>query len=143
MTSRLRIRLATALVALILVWPPVQHGLSRTFELDPWSFFGFAMYSVPNFETTVRAGALRGEGAEPDWNGIPVASYRHLRDYALRRTRWGALLPPDRLAAELLERHDDLDGVVIRIRRYEIDSETERIVARERDHSYRRSSEGS
>lgn len=131
-------RLASGLLAAVLVWPPVQHVLCRRLELDPWSFFGFAMYAVPNLEVTVRAGALDAPDGEPDWNAIPVSSYALLRAYGEERARWGRLLPPDRLARELLARHADLEGVVVRILRWQISPESSRLEPLQRDFRYLR-----
>ena len=142
MRGKLRIRLATALLALVCLWPPVQHVLSRKLELDPWSFFGFAMYAVPNLRVTVRAGALDPGGGDPDWNAVPVSSYALLREFGERRARFGRLLPPDGLAGALLERHPELPGVVVRIRRWHISPETSRLEPVERDFSYAKSLAG-
>lgn len=140
LTSSLRIRVATVLLAVVCLWPPVQHLLSRSLELDPWSFFGFAMYSVPNLRVTVRAGALDPMGGEPDWNAISVASYPLLREFGERRARFGRLVTPDELAGALLERHPQLSGVVVRIQRWRISPETSRLEPEVRDFSYRASS---
>ena len=34
------------LLACLTAWPLIHHGVTRHFHMDPWSFFGFAMYSV-------------------------------------------------------------------------------------------------
>jgi hypothetical protein len=138
LTSRARIRLATALVVAVLLWPPVQHVLSRSLQLDPWSFFGFAMYAVPNFEVSVRAAALDGPGSEPDWNAVSVSSYSLLRSFGERRARWGLLLRPDVLAEQLLERQPELPGVLVRVRRWRISPETSRLEAVDTDYAYPR-----
>jgi len=131
-------RVATGMLAFVIAWPLVQHGLARSLELDPWSFFGFAMYAVPNLKLTVRA-AVPGAAGEPlDWNAVPVSSYGLLREYAERRARFGKLLPPDALAAELLERHPEIPGVVVRIRRWQISGESSRLEAVDSDFAYRR-----
>ncbi len=128
-----------------MIWPGVQHLLVRNLDLDPWAFFGFAMYSVPNLRVNVRAAGLPtgGEGdaaAEPDWNAVPVSSYRLLNDYAEARAYYGSLLPPDDLAAELFERHAELPALLIRIRRWQIAPESSRLEPVDRDHVYRRPS---
>lgn len=137
MSSALRKRVATGLLAAVVVWPALHHGLARSLELDPWAFFGFAMYAVPNLRVNVRAAAL-APGGEPDWNAVPVSSYRLLNEYAERRARFGLLASPDPLAAELLERHPDLPGLLLRVRRWRIDPETSRLEPVDRDYLYPR-----
>ncbi len=145
MSSPLRIGLATLLLALVLVWPPIQHGLVRAYDLDAWAFFGWAMYAVPNLRVNVRAARLEAPAASrkelaadasPDWNAISVGSYGALRAFAERRGRWGALLPPDTLARDLFRAQPDLPGILIRVRRWEISRETSRLVPSDTDYVY-------
>ena len=152
MSSPLRIGLATLLLALVLVWPPIQHGLVRAYDLDAWAFFGWAMYAVPNLRVNVRAARLEAPAASrkepaasgmepaadarPDWNAITVGSYDALRTFAERRGRWGALLPPDTLARDLFRAQPDLPGILIRVRRWEISRETSRLVPSDTDYVY-------
>jgi hypothetical protein len=142
-TSRLRIRVATGLLFFVLLWPPVQHVAARTIELDPWAFFGFAMYAVPNMRVTVRAARIESPAAgrsdaelAPDWNALSPASYKALRAFAERRARWGKLLAPDVLARELFDLQPDLPGLVIRVRRWAIDHESARLEPRDNDYRY-------
>jgi hypothetical protein len=151
-SSSLRIGLATLLLALVLVWPPIQHGLARTYDLDAWAFFGWAMYAVPNLRVNVRAARLEAPAASlrapaaslrapaadasPDWNAISVGSYDALRAFAERRGRWGALLPPDTLARDLFRAQPDLPGILIRVRRWQISRETSRLVPSDTDYVY-------
>ena len=144
MSTSLRIRLATLLLAFVLAWPPIQHGLVRAYALDAWAFFGWAMYAMPNMRVTVRAARLEAPAAgqepaahaTPDWNAISVGSYGALRAFAERRGRWGALLPPDTLARHLFRAQPDLPGVLIRVRRWEISHETSRLVPDDTDYVY-------
>ncbi len=159
MSTSLRVRLATLLLVSVLAWPPIQHGLARMYDLDAWAFFGWAMYAVPNLRVNVRAARLEAPAAgpkapaagpkapaagprapagdaSPDWNAISVGSYGALRAFAERRGRWGALLPPDTLARDLFRAQPDLPGVLIRVRRWEISTETSRLVPSDTDYVY-------
>lgn len=136
LSGRLRRRLALSLLTAVTVWPLLQHGLARSLELDPWAFFGFAMYSVPNLRLNVRAGALDGSGREPDWSAVPFSSYALLREYAERRARYGRLLSPDHLARRLLDANPEIPQLLIRIRRWRISPETSRLEPVDTDYVY-------
>jgi len=132
-------RLATGLLVAVMVWPALHHGLARSLELDPWAFFGFAMYSVPNLKLNVRAAVLAGREDEPDWNAIPVSDYRLLNQFAERRARFGLLSTPEPLASALFERHPEIPGLLLRVRRWRIGPESSRLEAVDRDYFYARS----
>ena len=105
---------------------------------DRRTIFGWAMYAVPNLRVNVRAARIEtpSASAEPDWNAISVASYREMRAFAERRERWGALLPPDRLADKLFRAQPDLPGVLIRVTRWVISDETSRLESENTDYVY-------
>jgi hypothetical protein len=134
----LRVRLATAILVAVMLWPFAQHAIVRHFEMDPWAFFGFAMYSVPNLRVNVRAARLEAAdpGAAPDWNAISIGSYAALTEFAVRRARWGRWLPPDRVAQELFAAQPDLPGLMIRVRRWELSRESARLEPRDSDYFY-------
>jgi len=137
-TSRTRIRVATATLIAVMLWPPVHHTLSRTVGIDPWAFFGFAMYAVPNLRVTARAGRLDSleSGAEPDWNAISLGSYPTLRTFAQRRARWGRFASPDDAARKLFNAQPDLPGIVIRIQRWRIARDSTRLASHDIDVVY-------
>ena len=127
MTTRIRGRIAVGLLLVLAVWPGLHHVLVRSVEIDPWGFFGWSMYAVPNLRMNVRVGRVdvdsgSGSGSEMqagsvDWNAISPRAYHAIRVYAERRERWGRLLPPDALAEEIFAGQQDLPGIVIRVRR--------------------------
>ena len=138
MRTRVRRRIAMAVLMASLLWPPFHHVLVRSLELDPWAFFGWSMYAVPNLRLNVRAARIEEvAGAEPDWNAISPALYGAMREYALRRQRFGRLLPPDGLAEEIFARQPELPGLLIRVRRWVIDRASSRLEARDTDYRYR------
>ena len=136
--TRPRVRLATGLLIAVMIWPPVQHVLARTYDLDPWAFFGWAMYAAPNLRVNVLAARLETPSidANPDWNAISVGSYGELRSFAIRRAKFGSLLSPDDLARDLFREQPDLPGILIRVTRWEISHETSRLTPAHSDHVY-------
>ena len=115
----------------------MHHTLVRSVDLDPWAFFGWSMYAVPNLRLNVRAARVEaGSEAVPDWNAISPALYGPMRAYALRRQRWGELLAPDALAERIFAEQPELPGLLIRVRRWVIDRDSARLQARDRDYRY-------
>lgn len=143
MSTSARQRFAAAVLALLVAWPPMHHVLVRRFEMDPWAFFGFAMYAVPNLGLNVRGAVAPEPGGLPDWNSLPPDVRKDVHAFALRRERFGQLLRPDSLAQEIFARHPDLPGVAIRVRRFVLERETARIGYRDRDYRYAGPSERS
>ena len=144
MTTRIRGRIAVGLLLVLAVWPGLHHVLVRSVEIDPWAFFGWSMYAVPNHRTNVLVGRVElDSGSEMqagsvDSNAISPRAYRAMRVYAERRERWGRLLPPDALAAEIFAGQPDLPGVVVRVRRWVIDRDSALIAPRDVDYTYAR-----
>ncbi len=142
LTTRTRSRIAVGLLAVLAVWPGLHHGLVRGVEIDPWAFFGWSMYAVPNLRINVRAGRVELDASGEmlaetvDWNAISPHAYRAMRAYAERRAVWGRLLAPDALAEEIFAGQPDLPGVVIRVRRWVIDRDSARIAPRDIDYAY-------
>jgi hypothetical protein len=54
------------LFAGLLLWPPLQHHLSRTAGLNPWKLGGFAMYAVPGWSEWSRV-EVRGAAGDLAW----------------------------------------------------------------------------
>ena len=45
--ARVRAWAIRAIVVVLLVWPPIHHVLTRVHGMNPWYFFGWAMYAAP------------------------------------------------------------------------------------------------
>lgn len=104
-TARRFVRFACAALA---CWPLAHYALVRTFDLNPWRFAGFAMYSVPRPALQARE-VLMGEDAS-HLRPVPVeqltreASERLLRILAEgldARSTWGDLYDAVPQAREL------------------------------------------
>jgi hypothetical protein len=125
-TSTSRRRALAALAGVALLWPALQHGLSRAFDSDPWELFGFAMYTVPHpriqaeLRVTVdgRERALR-----------PAGSLRRELDAHLRRkTTLGRWVSDEAFARRLLDRHADWGAVTLVFHHWQLDRRSARWV---------------
>ena len=95
-------RIVLALLVVLALWPPVQHALVQRYGLNPWKFFGFAMYAQPRIIPIVDVyvfdeGGRRRPLLRPD-------EQRAVETFQLRREVWGELEAPDELARVLRRR---------------------------------------
>lgn len=103
-----RAKLAWFVLACLLVWPPVQHILHRTYRVSPWKLLGLGVYCRPKLtiELEVR---IDGRSEEMRGRGID-AELSRLRQSA--RT-WGVLANPNEVGCALLLLHPDAAQVDI------------------------------
>ena len=47
MSTRVKTLIAVGLLCMVGGWPPIHRALVWRFELNPWEFFGWAMYAAP------------------------------------------------------------------------------------------------
>ncbi len=126
-------RVLVLVLLLCALWPAAHHLLALRYGFDPWRFFGWSMYAVPDPRIEVKVAELSGGQARLIDPPPPAAA-----GYAFRRAVFGELLPPDDLAAELLRERPHAEGLVIRVRTFTLDRATARIRAEDRIHRYDR-----
>lgn len=93
-----RTKLAWAVLAFLLVWPPVQHMLHRTYRISPWKLLGLGVYCRPKLTLELE---VRIDGNIQDMRGVGVdAPLLRLRE----STRvWGVLARPEEAGCAILE----------------------------------------
>lgn len=133
MTTTLKKRVLGLVLATLTVWPAVHHLLASRLDLDPWLLLAWSMYTVPDPRVQVNVAEVRGDRV------IPIELRADLRDkarrFAIFRESLGALARPDRLVRDVLAGRA-VDGVVVAVRRFELDRRTARIVTRDRVFRY-------
>ena len=103
----------TALI-LFAVWPAVQIGLVKRYDVNPWKLAGWGMYSAPQIPCDVRV-----FGLTPDTVGIyELKTIQPELQPALEEfLRWRRglrnLAEPDDLARAVLDYYSAIDGVSI------------------------------
>lgn len=124
-----RVRIAQVITCLALAWPLAHFALVRAFELSPWSFGGFAMYTTPR-PTLQARDPLMGEAHAPlkaiAVQGLPAAIREHvlavLGESLQARGVLGTLYDPTVHAAQLLELSPSASHVVLSIEQCKLDA---------------------
>ena len=111
-------RVLVALVVALGLWPLLHIGVVRVFDLNPWNWYGWAMYTQPNGHVEATARSFAGEqftGA-----GLPAARrdevQRAFFAWSVRRLTVDPP-PPDAFARALLAAQPGWEGVEIEVRR--------------------------
>lgn len=141
MSPATRRRLVVTLVVVLAIWPLCHFFAMRALDLDPWNWFGWAMYTQPAERIRVSYASLDGEPLT--YENIDARSLDALRrgygPWSRRYLRVHGHAPPDELARILLEAIEGWEGAVIRIERIGLDRASARIaVLRTDEYRYRR-----
>lgn len=127
MSYAVKERIVVVLLALSFAWPLVHYGLVRSLRLDPWNWWGWAMYTMPPPRVKARTVSLDtgrdfqvAETSREHGRRI----YQAYAEYCDRHRNYGGLAEPDAFARVLLEAFPTHSGVRIDIWRVELDRTT-------------------
>jgi hypothetical protein len=119
-------RIVMVLLVAFTLWPLAHRTMVATFNINPWKFYGWAMFCVPNPKTKIAAFGIKGE------ENVPLSPTRADRvdkaAYNFRRGILGSLTSPDDFAQALLRRHPEVDGVGVVVVQYHVDWRTALLV---------------
>ncbi len=115
-------KLVTGILLVLALWPGVHLLLSSHYQIDPWEFFGWGMYALPSPQVHVRIEQLV--------DGRPLlvrpsdATLERLDAFARERSRFGRFAELDVLGRDLLALEPQMQGIVVVLRRWELDRKT-------------------
>ena len=123
--TKKRILIATLYASF--AWPLVHYGLVRTLDLNPWNWWGWAMYTTP--PRRVQASAVStDDGLDLDMSRISRQAAQRVKAaynaFSLERMEYGTLREPTDFARTLLEAFPDEGGVRIVVRSVLVDPRT-------------------
>ena len=104
------------------LWPLAHRAMVAAFNINPWKFYGWAMFCVPNPKTTVGVFAIKG--GESVRLSPTKADRVDQSAYNFRRGILGSLTSPNDFARALLRRHPEVDGVGVVVVQYHVDWRT-------------------
>lgn len=137
MSLAAKTRVACAMLSMLAAWPLCHRALVERYDLDPWRYFGFAMYCYPKTDVAVgfyeiRAGKRRNIPA----SALPPAVDRELRRFRMQRRARGSA-HPDRIDARMREAFPQLGELLIVVVTKGYDRDTARFAERFDDYLYR------
>ena len=128
-----------SVLALAGLWPFVHRALVPKYELNPWKFGGWAMYTTPTPPVQVALFKIVGREkfhVPEDTLSSDVVSA--LDDFRKRRHAVGLLARPDAVAEAVFEAPGDLDLLLVLIQRMTLDHETALTTSSKDDYWYER-----
>ena len=108
------------------LWPLAHRATVAAYNINPWKFYGWAMFCVPNPKTHLIVFGIKGEKrvqiSPTQADQVDVSAYNS------RRRILGSLASPDDFARAILRRHREIDGVGVYVRQYHVDWRTALLV---------------
>jgi hypothetical protein len=125
-------RAVVALIAVVALWPAIQHAAVRASGGNPWHFFGMAMYCVPHSVTGVQVGQrVDGEIREFDRKLLTPDIERRVVRYTRLFESIGRWAPVEGLDAALARAAPEAEAVVVAPRNLFLNPVTARVEERE------------
>lgn len=130
-------RVVVTVLAALLIWPPIHYWLVESRALDPWKFFGFAMYCRPSIPVSIDAWVLvDGRRTEYPTDTWPTAGRARLRSFLRDRKILGTWRQPNGVAQWLFRARPDVEQVLLVVQHPRIDRATGLITVRDFPYGY-------
>ncbi len=123
-------------VIAVMLWPAVHLGLVAAARVDPWEFFGWAMYSQPAARVQVRVEVERAGAREP--LRAMGAMRRQVEAYARERTTLGRLASPDALLAAVFASDPSIEAIDLVLRDVRLDHGSTMLIANDEELRFER-----
>lgn len=139
-------RIVTVALVVLTLWPTAHYGIVAATGLNPWKWFGWAMYCVPARRVRTDVADLATQASITLDSLDPRARARLLKAYdefSDARMEFGELIVPDDFARAVLRAFPATQGIRIRVQHVVVDLDTAMVVAGEEfDFEYQRSELG-
>ena len=132
----MKTKVIATVVLVLALWPALHILLASRYQIDPWEFLGWGMYALPSPQVHVRMEQLilgRSVIVRPS-----DATTARLNEFAAARTRFGLFASVDALGAEILTLEPQMQGVMVILRRWELDRKTARFDFQEQRYRFER-----
>ena len=124
---------------LLTVWPLVHIALVKSYDVNPWKFAGWGMYSAPQLFPSIRGyGQASAEGPRDELRGLPPQLQPMLADFLRLRRGLRKLVKPDAIGRELLRLYPVPQVVTIEVVQPKLNRKTAMIEETVEVYVYRR-----
>ncbi len=136
MSTEAKKKLVAVIVCIVALWPGLHLVLSARYEIDPWEFFGWGMYALPSPQVHIRLEQLV--------DGRPLIvrpsdeTLAQLEALSHARTRFGKFASIEDAGHEILALEPQMQGIVLVVRRWQLDHKTARFDFTEETHRFHR-----
>ncbi len=132
-------RLVAVTLALLALWPLVHIAVVARYHVDPWRYFGWAMYSQPKLPVRISVYERQGdERLRIAARELDPALRKARRRLVNRRLRWGTLAPVDGFGRQVLAARPEAEVIEIDVHHWYLDPATAHIATRSESFVYRR-----
>ena len=143
MTLAAKQRLVVAVLLVLALWPLAHRALVAQTRVDPWRFFGWAMYCTPKLPVMVQLIAEVGRARVPlAIEELPRPARRAVHRLSAQRALWGTFASPDAVGAHALASRPEVDAIVVVLRHWYLDPATGHIAEARYRHRYARDGAG-
>jgi hypothetical protein len=137
--SLIKKRIYITVAVLLMAWPLCQHFLVRTYGVNPWRFFGWAMYAMP--APTLRIDTWFTDVPQsPPFQTHPEYQ-QALKAFSERRAHWGGLEQPQELADILFKLEPKGHELHIRVATVTLGTSTSMLVEKTQTYRFERMSD--
>ena len=139
MTLRVKKRLVGSLLLVLALWPAAHRALAHTYGMNPWKFFGWAMYVTPALPADVGLFKIVDDRlVEIDPGRLPPGREDDLIRFLMWRKYAGSMVRPDRYARAIFEVRPDLDTIAIVMTDRVLNPKTAKVEVRRYGYRYHR-----
>jgi hypothetical protein len=132
-------RLVVAVLAVLAVWPLAHRALVVRYDLDPWRFFGWAMYCTPKLPTDIYLFAVENGVRVPvDLQSLTPKQRRSVDSLQRRRSVWGSLASPEHVASAILAAKPQADAAEVVVSKWYLDPASAHIATRDERYRFQR-----
>lgn len=115
MKSQTKARIFGTIAILLMVWPFIHRYLAEVYDINPWEFWGIAMYCTPHHCRVELFDHSSGEPARIDQPSMRFEVRRKVRVFQYTRSDLGQFLPPRELSRTILAEYPDITDLEIAV----------------------------
>lgn len=115
MKSTTKARVFGTIAVLLMVWPFIHRYLVDAYDINPWEFWGIAMYCTPHHCRVELFDHSSGDPIRIDQPSMRSEVRREVRSFQYSRSDLGQFLSPRELSRTILAEYPDITDLEIAV----------------------------